>query len=151
MLTDANKKTILRLWLEGERTTREIAEQFGVSPAAIMTVLRIFDAPRRKRGRRVREVSINQIRALFRQGRSQVEIATLLQTTPNIIRRYEKQWGLVRTKGGPQALSVEERTQTIPQLYLAGKSVNDLALQFDKTPDSIRLILKKAGVWKKKT
>jgi transposase-like protein len=150
VLTDANKKAILRLWLDGKQTTQEIAEKYGVSTTTIMTILRTFDAPRRKRGRKVREVSINQIKALFQQGRSQVEIASLLETTPNVIRRYEKQWGLVRTKGGPHALSAEERTKIIPQLYLSGRTIEEIALQFHKIPNSIRLILKKAGVWKKK-
>ena len=150
VLTDANKKAILRLWLDGKQTTQEIAEKYGVSTTTIMTILRTFDAPRRKRGRKVREVSINQIKALFQQGRSQVEIASLLETTPNVIRRYEKQWGLVRTKGGPHALSAEERTKTIPQLYLSGRTIEEIALQFHKTQNSIRLILKKAGVWEKK-
>lgn len=151
LFTAEQKAEICRLYQEGESNIR-LAKQFGCSASTITTILKQGKAQLRPHGssqKRFTKQQEEEIKQLYLNGESTIQLAKALGTSPGTISRILEVAGVERKYQGRNDLTrkfSDQEEQEICDRYEAGESRTDLAARFGSSPSTITNVLDRRGV-----
>lgn len=145
MMKRLDRDTLEKLYVKEQKSTSEIAKQFGCTPRTIQLKCRKFGIKLRPKGGKLEYINKSILQKLYvEENKSLREISKILSCSPSVIKKRRKEYG-IRLIGNRKTVELDR--ETLQDLYVdEKKSIRDIAKIIECSREVVRIRCKKFGI-----